>query len=275
MVAGKKAEKEEGGSKLAKFEILKISKDKMRMSFILKDTFPGYANALRRIMLSEVPVMAIEDIELKKNSSALYDEIIAHRLGLLPLTTDLKSYELPKTEEDIKEKKAKCTLQLTLKEKGPKTVYASDMKSADPKVKPVHLKMPIVKLLKDQEIELIATAILGKGKNHTKWSPGHIWYNFNPNLKINNKNPDIEKYKEMYPPQIFNKKGEIDQDLILENNLVDAVANINEEIIKVDYNDKEYIFQIESWGQLTANEILTQALDILDSKLEELNELIK
>jgi DNA-directed RNA polymerase subunit D len=275
MVAGKRAEKGAGGSKLVKFESISVSKDKNKMTFLLQDSTPSYSNALRRIILNEVPVMAIEDVEIRKNSSALYDEVISQRLGLLPLTTDSDSYELPKSEEDIKEKKAKCTVQLTLKEKGPKTVYASDMKTADPKIKPVYPKMPILKLLKDQEIELVATAVLGKGNNHAKWSPCHVWYTYNPDLKINNKSKDIEKYKAMYPPQIFNKKGDIDEKLILDNNLIDAVAHINEDIIKVEYKDDEFVFHVESWGQLSIKEILTNALDIFDSKLEELTGLLK
>ena len=195
-------------------------------------------------------------------------------LGLISLTTDLKSYELPVSDEDIENKKAKCTLQLTLKEKGPKTVYASDLKTADPKVKPVFGKTPLVKLLKDQEVELTATAILGKGKTHAKWSACHVWYNYNPKITINMKS-DFEKVKDLYPPQVFNKKGQIDEKLILENNLVDAVAHIKEEVVKVEYNDTEFIFTVESWGQLPPKEIISESLNILDSKLDELAKLVK
>ncbi len=248
------------------------SQEGNKLSFFLIDSSPAYSNALRRIMLNEVPVMAIEDVEIVKNSSALYDEVIAHRLGLLPLTTDLKSYELPQSEKDIEERKAKCTVQMTLKAKGPKTVYASDLKTADPKIKPVYPEMPIVKLLKDQEIELSAIGILGKGKDHAKWSPGHVWYNYNPIFKINNAN--IDKFKDMYPEQIFDKKGKIDEKLILKHNLTDAVAHVNEEIIKVDYDDSTYLFFVESWGQISPKEILTQACDVFDERLEEVRKLI-
>jgi len=256
---------------MLKFE--KISSSKERMQFLLKDSSPAYNNALRRIMLTEVPVMAIEDVEIRKNSSALYDEILAHRLGLLPLTTDLKSYDVG-TQEDIENRKAKCVLVMTLKEKGPKTVYASDLKSKDPKVGPVYPNTPIVKLLKDQEIELEAVAVLGKGENHAKWSPGHVWVTKYPNLKIKNDKTKVERFKEAYPPQIFNKKGEIDEKLILENNLVDAVAHVNEDLIKVEYSDKDYIFNVESWGQLSPKEIVVEALNVFDAKLDQLSKLI-
>ncbi len=258
---------------MASFE--KLSGKDNRMTFLLKKSTPAYSNALRRIMLTEVPVMAIEDVEIKKNSSALYDEILAHRLGLIPLTTDLKSYELPKSQADIDERKAKCTLQLTLKEKGPKTVYASDLKTADPKVKPVYPKMPIAKLLKNQELELMAVAVMGQGKEHSKWSPGHVWYTYKPNLKISKNKELLEKNRDNYPPEIFDKKGQVDEKAILEKNLVDAVAHVNEELIKVEYDDTEYIFHVESWGQLSPKEIVLQALDVFNEKLDEITKLVK
>jgi DNA-directed RNA polymerase subunit D len=255
-------------------EYEKISGKDNKLSFLLKKSSPAYANALRRIMLTEVPVMAMENIEFKSNSSALYDEVLAHRLGLIPLTTDLKSYDLPESDEDVESKKAKCTLQLTLKEKGPKTVYSGDLKSADPKVKPVHEGIPIVKLLKDQQIEFTATAILGKGTEHVKWSAGHIYYTYNPKIIINKK-ADVEKVRDMYPPQAFDKKGQFDEKAIIANNLVDAVAHTNEEVIKVEYNDTEFIFNVESWGQLKPTEIVKESLKVFDQKLDELNSQIK
>ncbi|AJF61221.1 TPA: DNA-directed RNA polymerase subunit D [Candidatus Woesearchaeota archaeon] len=254
-----------------KFEVL--SKKGEKMSFLLKATTPAYSNALRRIMLTEVPVMAIENVEIKQNSSAMYDEVLSHRLGLIVLTTDLKSYELPKSQEDVDGRKAKCTLELTLKAKGPKTVYASDLKSKDPKVKPVHPKTPIVKLLKDQEIELVAVAVLGKGEEHSKWCPGHVWYTYNFDIKINNN--DIEKYRDLYPPQAFDKKGKLDKELIIKNNLVDAVGHVNEKVVKVEYKDTEHIFHLESWGQLEPKEIIVEAFNIFNDKLGELDKLMK
>ena len=75
--------------------LLEHDKKKNKCSFILKDTNAAFANVLRRNIINKVPVMAIEDVEFRKNSSVLYDEIVAHRLGLVPLATDLKTYDLP------------------------------------------------------------------------------------------------------------------------------------------------------------------------------------
>ena len=61
------------------------------LQFVTKIALP-IANALRRIMMTEVPSMAIEDVVFIENSSPMYDEVLAHRLGLVPLKTDLKTY---------------------------------------------------------------------------------------------------------------------------------------------------------------------------------------
>src|SRR3989338_7641852 len=125
-----------------------------KLAFMLKGANAAFANALRRAVLEEVPTMAIEDIEFRKNSSVLYDEIIAHRMGLIPLTTDLETYNLPSDCKCKGEGCASCQVKLTLDVEGPATVYASDLKSKDPKVKPVFPGMPINKLLKGQKLEL-------------------------------------------------------------------------------------------------------------------------
>jgi DNA-directed RNA polymerase subunit D len=134
------------------------------------------ANALRRTVISDIPVMAIEEVTFQDNSSILNDEVLAHRLGLLPLKTDLKTYNT-KSECTCKGKGCgKCTAILTLDIQGPKTVYAEDLKPTDPEITPVHPKTPIVKLTENQKIKLEAKAILGRGSDHTKWQAGIASY---------------------------------------------------------------------------------------------------
>lgn len=154
---------------------MKLSNKKIegnKMTFHM-EAEASYANAIRRYSMNEVPVLAIEDVEFKKNEGILYDEMVAHRLGLIPLTTDLKSYNYTPGEGN---KGISSSVELTLSAKGPCTVYAKDLVSKDPQVSPVYGDIPILKLLKGQELELLAKAEMGLGKIHAKWSTGLVFY---------------------------------------------------------------------------------------------------
>jgi DNA-directed RNA polymerase subunit D len=153
-----------------------MKKEGETITFTVAGITAQMANALRRTVISDIPVMAIEEVTFQDNSSILNDEVLAHRLGLLPLKTDLKTYNT-KSECTCKGKGCgKCTAILTLDIQGPKTVYAEDLKPTDPEITPVHPKTPIVKLTENQKIKLEAKAILGRGSDHTKWQAGIASY---------------------------------------------------------------------------------------------------
>lgn len=244
-----------------------VKKDKKtgRVTFVLKGATPALANGLRRLMMEGVPSMAIEEVDFAKNDSALYDEVVAHRLGLIPLSTDLKSYDVKGPEDELS---AKNSLKLTLKSKGPGTVYAEEIKSKDPKVKPVFAKTPIVKLLKGQELEFEATAILGTGSEHVKFSPCLAWYTYKPKVTVNNNHKDFDKFKEKFPPQVF-KDGKIDAKLIEEHELFDACDGVNDGIVKIEWDATSFVFHVEPWGQLSAQEIVAVAADRFTELLNE------
>lgn len=259
--------------------LLENNKEQNKLSFILKDTKPAYANTLRRIMLEEVPVMAIEDVEFRKNSSILYDELIAHRLGLLPLTTDLKSYNLPENCKCDGKGCARCQLKLTLKTKETGIIYASQLKSKDPAIKPVYPKMPVVKLLKGQTLELEATAQLGKGKVHSKWSPGLIYYKQKPVIEINDsKVTDVQKAADICPQDVFEVKDGnlvVSKDNLLKCHLCEACQDLfGKDAISVNPSN-DFVFYVESWGQLGCKEIVLEAVKIFNEKLIEFGEKVK
>lgn len=258
--------------------LLEKNKEKGKLSFILKDATPPYANTLRRIMIEEVPTMAIEDIEFRKNSSILYDEIIAHRLGLVPLTTDLKSYTLPEKCKCEGKGCARCQLKLTLKAKGPVIVYASDIKTKDAEIKPVYPKMIIVKLLKNQALELEATAVLGKGKAHAKWCPGLIHYKQKPDIEISQKCDGCGKCIEVCSTktlELKDNKASVVKEHLFDCHLCSACEDIcPKEAIKVKPSS-DFIFYIESWGQLEPKKIVTEAVNIFNEQLDEFQALLR
>ena len=158
---------------LLKFKIIKND------DFNLKIEFQGfplvYVNALRRFAMIEVPVMAIDDVVIIENSSALYDELISHRLGLVPLKTDLDSFVLPELcncESALGCVNCRVLLVLDVEaEDKPLTVYSGDLVSDGDIVKPTSINIPILKLGPKQKIKLEAYAKLGQGKTHAKWIP--------------------------------------------------------------------------------------------------------
>lgn len=237
-------------------------------------------NTLRRLMMNEVPVMAIEQLEIKQNSGILYDEMLGLRLGLIPLTTDLKSYSLPTDKEkESGEYSAKSSVKLTLNAKGPCVVYAKDLKSKDPKVKPVFPDIPLVKLLEGQEIELAATAILGTGKDHAKWASSLVYYIQKPTMTIA-KDADVKgimkTLKETAFDAISEKGGKlvVDEKKLALNNAPDAYEDVSD-AIKVNFSDDTFIMTIESWGQLTPNEIVNAAVERMTAYLKEFDKLVK
>jgi len=258
-------------------EIKVLDKKDNTLALHIKNTDDVFINTLRRIIISEVPTLAIKNVKFIKNNSALFDEIIAHRMGLLPLKADLETYNLPEECSCKGVGCAKCQVIITLSAEGPITIYSSDLKFQDKNIIPVYEKIPIVKLLKGQELELEATATLGIGKVHAKYIPALVWYRGYPQIKIGNvKNSEVVE-KEC-PVNVYETKG---KSLSVKNAsaciLCDACVDIADPqgSIEVKPSSKDFIFFIESFGKLKPKEILDNALTVLESKLEEFEKLFK
>lgn len=139
----------------------------------LKTDMPiSLANAIRR-SVNYIPILAIDSLEISKNDSALYDEVIAHRVGLIPLVNeDLK---LPWECDCGKEEGCgKCSMKLKISTQGPCVVYSDELAPKDSVV----YKMPLTILDKDQELEFVAVARMGLGIQHAKFSPGLLYYKY-------------------------------------------------------------------------------------------------
>ena len=189
-----------------KIKILEQSETALK--FVLEDADTTLANALRRIMMSEVPTMAIEFVDFNENSSALYDEIIAQRLGAIPLTFDEKIYKLPEDCECEGKGCAQCQVFLVLDKKGPCMVYSGDLKTTDESVKPTSDKFIIAELLDNQAIKLEAIAKLGKGEKHAKWQAAVVGYKY-PQRDETKFTFSVESASGLKPEHIVLKAAEI------------------------------------------------------------------
>jgi len=255
-----------------------------RINFVVKGTFPSVANALRRAMTSEVPVMAIEDVVIVENSSIIYDEIVAHRLGLIPLTTDLKSYTLPEECDCGSEMGcSKCRAGFTLEveaEDDVKTVYSGDLTLQDPNIKPVSREIPLVRLGPKQKIKLEAYARLGRGIEHAKWqATSACTYKYYPRVALDEKKCNgCGECVTFCPKGVYEKKGtkvEVVDELkcTLCMDCIDHCP-IKPSPITVDWDGNSFIFNIESTGALPPNEIVTAAVKVLLGKLDQLTNIL-
>ncbi len=152
-------------------EIVFSRRDPNMARFLLLSTTTAFANSFRRAMISEVPTLAIEDVRIYDNTSVLFDEMLSHRLGLIPLRTDLNAY-VPLAECTCEGAGcSQCTATFTLSVEGPCMVYSRDLIPQDSSSAPVHEQIPIVKLTENQKVVLEAKAVINTGKEHTKWQP--------------------------------------------------------------------------------------------------------
>ena len=145
-----------------------INEDEQKISVKIKGIPIQYANALRRICLNGVPIFAVENVDVLENSSVLADEGVAHRVGLIPLTTDLESSKVGNENDKIM-----LTLDSGVSDET-RTILSGDLKSQDPNVIPTSNDIPIVTLAPGQSLKIEAYARLGKGTEHAKWNSSNV-----------------------------------------------------------------------------------------------------
>ncbi len=268
-------------------EIQILERNDRNMCLLVREVDVPYVNALRRIILSGVPSMAIDDVVIIENSSVLQDEIIAHRLGLIPLKTNLDGYNLPEEcpcQSEFGCNLCRVTLTLDAEAKeGTRSVYSGELISENEDITPVSEKVPIVKLAKEQKLKLEAYARLGKGKNHAKWQPVSMCaYKYYPKIGILSKYCDAcGECVDICPRKVLSK---VDNRIVVQNLMActlcqDCVERCQEKnnppAIEVGWEENTFIFCLESTGALTPQRILEEATRILDKQLKELESQVK
>jgi len=151
-----------------------ISKDNQKISLKLKGVPLQYANALRRVCLNGVPVFAIDTVDIIENSSVLPDEGLAHRLGLIPIKTDLSRFNEPsKCDCHSESGCSNCKVMLVLDSGDSdvtRTILSEELSSEDESISPISTKIPIVELAPGQRVKVECYARLGRGTEHAKWN---------------------------------------------------------------------------------------------------------
>lgn len=260
---------------MSRMEIEIKNRDDNQLTFIIEGADVSLVNALRRISMVEVPTMAIETVEILKNDARIFDEALAHRLGLVPITTHLQSSVLP-SECDCEDHCPRCSVSLVLKGKGPKTLYSGDLKSEDPNTKPVLDTIPLVKLKDGEEVELEAIAKLGLGGDHAKWQPTtSCAYKYYPQITVDaDKCEACLKCVEECPRSVleFDEKANKITVVDLENCSLcrTCMKDCQSDAITVDVTEDKFIFRIETDGSLSPVDVLTRACDTLSEKADKI-----
>jgi len=266
-----------------KVEILSLSGDTIR--FLLRGCDLALANALRRTMIAEVPCMTIDDIFIFDNSSVIPDEVLAHRVGLVPLTTDLDSYVLPercKCGSDLGCSLCRVVLTLDAEAEGEtRTVYTGDLVSEDPGVVPMSPSIPLVKLAPGQAVKFEAYARLGVGKMHAKWQPVStcIYQNL-ADIEVDEERCTLcGRCIEACPRGVLAVENEklavVDLYACTLCGSCAEACPVEPPAIMQRLEDDTYLFTVESNGFLPPERIVSEAGKVLVEKLDELSDKIQ
>lgn len=283
----------------AAIEVLR--RDEISIELVVKGIPLPVLNAIRRIMQLEVPTAAVEDVIFYENSTPIYDEIIAHRLAMLPIASEeaLKKLRSPEEcsacfgetsgvpPEELSKICEGCFMIMSFQGEAasePIYVYAKDLKTDDPDIRPVYPEIPVTVIGPGQRLSFDARIRIGRGAEHIKWSPvtvagtRYVASIATESLPVERAG-EAEKCVEICPVRIlsFNKdERRIEVSDIYKCTLcMQCVKRCPPESINVKYREDEYILFYESAGQLGVKTILVMAIDILISKLDHIISQIK
>lgn len=266
-------------------EIQIVEMAERKCKFILKNSSPAMANALRRTMLTDIPKMAIDKVEFHlgpidvdgrefESMTPLFDEIIAHRLGMVPVpTTDMFNFK----DECVcgGEGCPSCEIMYSLNKNGPCTVLSGDLQplgSQDLKVKDEEI--PIVDLADGQSILIYAHAVMGTARKHVKWQVANgVGYSYRPIITINGDVDSPEDIAEACPKKVFDVT---DGKLVVARSddcslCMTCVENFSkgDGPISVVGDENNFVFKFETDGSLTAEQVIDKAVEILSKETKD------
>lgn len=268
-------------------------------TFDLKGLDASFANAYRRIMLAEIPNVAIEHVFVHMNTSVIQDEVLAQRLGLVPLqlNPDWLSWvdslgENENTSENTVVFKLEARCERNPNATGPDdelingNVYARDLKFEpqgeqlnymNPPPSVAHPDILLAKLRPGQEINVTCWAVLGLGSDHAKWSPvATASYRMMPTIDIVGDIPaeDAKRFQSCFAPGVI-EIGEDGRPIVADprRDTVSREVLRHPEFadkVKLGRNRDHFIFNVESAGTMEPDETFVKSIAILRNKAKDL-----
>ncbi|XP_063047081.1 DNA-directed RNA polymerases I and III subunit RPAC1 [Engraulis encrasicolus] len=292
------------------FRIDIVQMDENTMEFDMVGIDAAIANAFRRILLSEVPTMAVEKVLIYNNTSIIQDEILAHRLGLIPIKADPRLFEYRNAGDEEGTEIDTIQLQLkvkcTMNPRAPKDssdprelylnhmVYSKDMKwvplgnqadvFADASIGPVHGDILLAQLRPGQELDIVMHCVKGLGKDHAKFSPvATASYRLLPEITLLQpvEGEKAERLKRCFSQgviEVENKDGQ--QVARVANSRMDTCSrevlrhDDLKNLVKLGRVRDHFIFSVESTGILPPDMLVSEAINVLLAKCQRfINEL--
>ncbi|KAL0964413.1 hypothetical protein UPYG_G00323510 [Umbra pygmaea] len=292
------------------FRIDVVQMDETLMEFDMVGIDAAIANAFRRILLAEVPTMAVEKVFIYNNTSIIQDEILAHRLGLIPIKADPRLFEYRNAGDEEGTEIDTIQLQLKIKcTRNPRAtkesadphelyhnhmVYSKEMKwvpignqadvFADAKIGPVHGDILLAQLRPGQELDIVMHCVKGIGQDHAKFSPvATASYRLLPEITLLEtvEGEKAERLKRCFSPGVIeleNHGGKVVAKVV--NSRLDTCSrevlrhDDLKHAVKLARVRDHFIFSVESTGILPPDVLVTEAIKVLMTKCRRfLNEL--
>ena len=230
--------------------------------FLVRGVTPGFANGIRRAMLADVPTMAIDTVRFIENSSVMFDEQLALRLGLVPLTT-------PPEGEFVEDD----TVTLSIDVEGPATAYSGDLESSDELVQPADENVPIIELKEGQRLEAEADAVLDYGKDHANHQGGvAVGYRHLQRVEVVDDLPEFEEQESQIIRGVIEADGELVPTSEFDHDLSNRYPGKQVEVEDVP---NAFVFHVETDGSFSVEELVTRAADSIEARATELEDAVQ
>jgi DNA-directed RNA polymerase subunit D len=241
-------------------DVKKISEQGRDVKLLVSGVDTPLINAVRRTVLNNVPVLAVESVWVYENNSVMPDEMLSHRLAMLPISATGKSKE--------------STAKFALEREGPVMVYSGDITCTTANAEVVDKKIPLVLLGKNQRVKMEMEAILGTGKQHVKWQPAAIAYSQVPDLSFE-KVKDPEAIVKAFPGVLELKAKKLFLANPYDARTATEIRDRFPSEVNLAFDDSAFVLSIESNGAKTNAEILEAAVGSLKEKNQEFKEALK
>ena len=242
------------------YDVTFIERDERSATFLVRGITPAFANGIRRAMVADVPTLSVDTVRVIENSSVMFDEQIALRLGLIPLTTP----------DDYR---PDDTVTLAIDVEGPDTAYSGDLVSSDDKVQPAEKNVPIIDLNEGQRLELEADAKLGRGKDHAKHQGGvAVGYRHLQRVELGEERGEFDDADPQIVRGVIEDDGELIEASSFDNDLTQRYP---EHEVTVEDVPEAFVFDIDTDGSMSVDELVLKAVESLRTRADELEDAVQ